>query len=755
MHEEWSGTPRVVLVTDAASSVDASAFDAVGASVRTVEATEDGLGSVPADASVVVTAYELPRTDGVAVVESVAGDVPVVVYARDGDEHVASEAVRAGADDYVPIPADAPADRVPDVVRDRALAVAVTDGGSDADPAGDTDDPDDAEDPAAGSMPPTRASVEDRERALQRAYQVVADADRPFGEKVEDLLGIVREAVGTSYATLSYVDGGDYTFEYVDAPGKDDVAAGDTVALETTNCDEVVSTQETLVLEDVERDAPELADRAGNAEWGISCYLGAPVTVDGDAYGTFCFYDKEARSEAFSEWQVTFVELFGDWVSHELERERYVDRLAALNDLHSVVRTLTDAVMHRSDRLEMERTVVDQLADTGSYALAWVDALDGATGEELRTVAFADADADDSVLAADAELALPVDGAHGHQGTDSDGEGSRDGTADGDEDAVDLAVAAFDGHEVRTRDVVAGDGRMGVLADRGLERWAAVPVAFDEESFGVLNVATYRREGFSGRELAVLGQVGEILGLAIATVERGAVVEQERERLEFVNRFIRHNLLNSLNVVEARTEILDAHVDDAGRSHLETIQGRTADMVELIETLRALMQAFVVDESRETEPVDLRAVVEAEVEGAREAFGHAAFSLSVPDERVTVRADRLLGEVFENLLANAVQHNDRASPSVSVSVVADASTATVRVVDDGPGIPEDVLPAVFEKGERGFDSPGTGFGLYLVREIVDAYDGSVSVQNDDDGATFTVSLPRDAPDGEDGAPDED
>ncbi|MFC6954497.1 GAF domain-containing protein [Halorubellus litoreus] len=739
MHEEWSATPRVVLVTDAASSVDASAFDAVGASVRTMVVTEGGLGSVPADASVVVTPYELAGTDGVAVVESVTGDVPVVVYARDGDEHVASEAVRAGADDYVPVPEDAPADRVPDEVRDRALAVAVTDGGSNADDTGGAGDAGaagdagnarnagDAGDAEAESVPSTPGSLESRERALQQAYEVVADADRPFGEKVEDLLGIVREAVGTSYATLSYVDSGEYTFEYVDAPGKDDVAAGDTVPLETTNCDEVVSTRETLVLEDVERDAPHLAERAGNADWGISCYLGAPVTVDGDAYGTFCFYDKEARSEAFSEWQVTFVELFSDWVSHELERERYVDRLAALNDLHSVVRTLTDAVMHRSDRLKIERTAVDRLADTGSYALAWVDALEGAAVDELRTVAFADADADGSVLAADAGLALPVDGAHDH------------------EEGVDLAVAASEGHEVRTRDVVAGDGRVGVLAARGLERWAAVPVAFDDESFGVLNVATYRREGFSGRELAVLGQVGEILGLAIATVERGAVVEQERERLEFVNRFIRHNLLNSLNVVEARTEILDAHVDDAGRSHLETIQGRTADMVELIETLRALMQAFVVDETRETEPVDLRAVVEAEVEGAREAFANAEFSLSVPEEHVTVHADRLLGEVFENLLANAVQHNDRTSPSVSVEMVADEATATVRVADDGPGIPEAVLPSVFEKGERGFDSPGTGFGLYLVREIVDAYDGSVSVQNDDDGATFAVTLPRDPP----------
>jgi signal transduction histidine kinase len=445
------------------------------------------------------------------------------------------------------------------------------------------------------------------------------------------------------------------------------------------------------------------------------------VTVDGEAYGTFCFYDKQAREEAFSQWQVTFVELFSDWVSYELQRERYVARLAALNDLHSVVRTLTDAVMHRSDRREMERTAVDRLASAESYALAWIDAPDEDADGALRTVAFADATASEPVRAADAGLTPASD-------------------ADAAPDA-DPTWRAFHDREVATRDVAPGDGRVDALAERGMERWAAVPVAFEEESIGVLHVATARREGFAGRELAVLKQVGEILGLAIATVERGAVLERERERLEFVNRFIRHNLLNSLNVVDARTEILGEHVDDAGQSHLETIRGRTADMVELIETLRALMQAFVVDESRETEPKDLTAVVRDEVAAAREAFGDASFSLSTPEEPVTVPADELLGEIFENLLANAVQHNDAGAPNVRVVVEADEDVATVRVSDDGPGIPEEVLPTVFEKGERGFDSPGTGFGLYLVREIVDAYGGSVSVTNDDEGATFAVILP--------------
>ena len=704
MPGERAGEPRVGLVTDGSTddAAAAGAFDAFGASLRTIPIKDGRVDVVPPDVSVVVTPYELAGTDGAAVTRSIRAvdeAVPVVVYATDGSERVASDVVRAGATDYVPVSSDVRDGRVPGEVVERALAATETG--------------------VVAGTPGSPSSVE-RERALQAAYRVVA-ADRPFESKVEDLLGIVREAVGRSYATLSYVDGSDYTFEYVDAPGQDDVAAGDTVPLETTNCEEVVATRETLVLEDVERDAPHLADRAGNAEWGTSCYLGAPVTVDGEAYGTFCFYDSEAREDAFSQWQVTFVELFSDWVSYELQRERYVARLAALNDLHSVVRTLTDAVMHRSDRREMERTAVDRLANAESYALAWIDAPDEDADGALRTVAFADATASEPLRAADVGLTPAVD-------------------ADAAPDA-DPTWRAFRDREVATRDVALGDGRVGALAERGMERWAAVPVAFEEESIGVLHVATARREGFAGRELAVLKQVGEILGLAIATVERGAILERERERLEFVNRFIRHNLLNSLNVVDARTEILAEHVDDEGRSHLETVRGRTADMVELIETLRALMQAFVVDESRVTEPKDLTAVVRDEVGAAREAFGDASFSLSTPGEPVTVRADELLGEIFENLLANAVQHNDSGAPSVRVVVEADGDVASVRVSDDGPGIPEAVLPTVFEKGERGFDSPGTGFGLYLVREIVDAYGGSVSVRNDDEGATFAVTLP--------------
>ncbi|WP_254535950.1 bacterio-opsin activator domain-containing protein [Halomarina litorea] len=171
-----------------------------------------------------------------------------------------------------------------------------------------------------------------RERALRDAYEVIADPERTFADRVDDLLEVGRDVLGVGYATLSYVRGEEYVFEAVAAPPGADLAVGETVPLETTNCERVVATEETLVLRDVETDAPELADRAGNAEWGVACYLGAPVALGDEVCGTLCFYDMEARSEAFSDWEVTFVDLLSNWVSRELDQQRHTEQFAALDD---------------------------------------------------------------------------------------------------------------------------------------------------------------------------------------------------------------------------------------------------------------------------------------------------------------------------------------------------------------------------------------------------------------------------------------
>jgi signal transduction histidine kinase len=206
-----------------------------------------------------------------------------------------------------------------------------------------------------------------RETVIREIYEAIADRTSSFETRVDDLLRIGQRVLGTSHGTLSRVRDGEYVFEVVRSPG--DVTAGDTVDLSATNCERVVLTEETLVLANIAEDAPALVDRAGNRNLGISCYLGTPVVVDGEVYGTLCFYDTDARTEPFSDWEVTLVDLMGQWASVALERKLIEDRLR-----------------HQNDRLEKFATLVSHdLRNPLNVADGWLEL----AGEECESEALA------------------------------------------------------------------------------------------------------------------------------------------------------------------------------------------------------------------------------------------------------------------------------------------------------------------------------------------------------------------------------
>jgi len=175
--------------------------------------------------------------------------------------------------------------------------------------------------------------IVERQRAIREIYEAISDVELPFERKVERLIDIGRGIVDTEYGALSRVEGDDYSVE-VFRGGDDDVGieAGDTVDLGATNCERTVRSQRSVVLADIAEDAPELTDRAGYTEWGVSCYIGTPIIVEDSVYGTFCFYDTERREEPFSEWEVAVVDLIGKWIGYELHRRRTEERLRRQNE---------------------------------------------------------------------------------------------------------------------------------------------------------------------------------------------------------------------------------------------------------------------------------------------------------------------------------------------------------------------------------------------------------------------------------------
>jgi PAS domain S-box-containing protein len=220
-------------------------------------------------------------------------------------------------------------------------------------------------------------------------------------------------------------------------------------------------------------------------------------------------------------------------------------------------------------------------------------------------------------------------------------------------------------------------------------------------------------------------------------------LERQRDNLEILNQVVRHDVRNDLQIVLGYAESLDDFLDadGAGSEHVEQVVRSARDAVEITETAGEVARVMLTADA-ETRPVGLGHVLDAQIGQVRSAYDNVVLTTegTIPD--VEVLADDMLGSVFRNLLKNAVEHNDGTVRRVTVSATDDDGTVTVRVADDGPGIPDDQKDVIFREGEKGLDSEGTGLGLYLVETLVDRYGGSVRVvDNEPRGSVFAVELP--------------
>ena len=241
------------------------------------------------------------------------------------------------------------------------------------------------------------------------------------------------------------------------------------------------------------------------------------------------------------------------------------------------------------------------------------------------------------------------------------------------------------------------------------------------------------------------GEVHRIVESIIDITERAEYeqhLKQQRDDLDVLNQVLRHDMRNDLQLVLAYSEMLEDAVPADKQGYLETVVESARHAVELTTTARD-MSDVLLDEGDGPGQARLRPALETELDKLRSTYTDAEITVDGGMPDVTVRGNDLLNSVFRNLLKNAIQHNDKDVPAVTVSVRADDESVTVRVADNGPGVPDQQKDEIFGKGEKGLESAGTGIGLYLVQTLVSSYGGEITVgDNDPDGAVFAVTLPR-------------
>ena len=220
-------------------------------------------------------------------------------------------------------------------------------------------------------------------------------------------------------------------------------------------------------------------------------------------------------------------------------------------------------------------------------------------------------------------------------------------------------------------------------------------------------------------------------------------IEKTNKELEALNRVVRHDIRNDMNIVLGWTELLEGHVDEEGQDYLRKVLASGQHIVELTDIARDYVETLTSEDDLTVAPTPLRSILNVELDLRRESFPNAEFVLlgEVPD--VEVLANEMLGSVFRNLLNNAAQHNDKPVPAVTVSCEVDDEDVVVQIADNGPGIPNHQKDSIFYKGDKGIKSEGSGIGLYLVQTLVRQYNGSVTVEdNEPEGAVFTVRLQK-------------
>ena len=192
--------------------------------------------------------------------------------------------------------------------------------------------------------------------------------------------------------------------------------------------------------------------------------------------------------------------------------------------------------------------------------------------------------------------------------------------------------------------------------------------------------------------------------------------------------------------------------DDQTREAIGELEQGSARMRKITEVVLDLTRIQSGQGLRiDTETVDLKAVLESESQSLRATHPGVVLEVDYPNGPLSLAADEdRVRQVVWNLLDNAAKYGGNPA-QVHMRVDLDDSRVTVRVRDDGPGIPADEQQQVFEQFYRSgavADRPGLGVGLFIAKRIVDGLGGTLSFESArGEGTEFTLTLPLTQPHG--------
>jgi two-component system phosphate regulon sensor histidine kinase PhoR len=243
---------------------------------------------------------------------------------------------------------------------------------------------------------------------------------------------------------------------------------------------------------------------------------------------------------------------------------------------------------------------------------------------------------------------------------------------------------------------------------------------------------------------------GSAHGVIVVLHDISELRRADQVRRDFVAN-VSHELRTPLTAVRGYLEALgepDVTADERQR-FLDILTANTRRMERLVRDLLRLARLDAGQESVELVVCDARELLQgviSDLDPSLQARRQSVeVSIAAGAEKVTADIGKL-HDVLRNLVANASTYAPKGS-TISVRIERAAEWVRIAIADDGPGIPEEDLPRIFERfyrvdKSRARDPGGTGLGLAIVKHLVELHGGHVRVENAaTGGARFTIELP--------------
>lgn len=234
---------------------------------------------------------------------------------------------------------------------------------------------------------------------------------------------------------------------------------------------------------------------------------------------------------------------------------------------------------------------------------------------------------------------------------------------------------------------------------------------------------------------------GELGTLATAFDRMAAAVEEEDRLRRQLVADVAHEVRTPLTILRGTTEALVDGVAEPDAATLGSLHDEVLRLVRLVSDLETLAAADAAGLRLDLRPLDLADEAAAVLDVARSAAEAGELTLEAALDAAPIHGDsRRIRQILTAVLANSLAYTPPGG-AVAVRTHLEDGRAVLEVVDTGPGFEPVDLPHVFDRfrrGRRTADSPGTGIGLAIARELVEAHGGTIDAANGPDGGALVT-----------------